>query len=304
MGGKWPMLAVLGVGLVASLCAAVLMAALRGGAGKPQEVERRLVEVIVVTRDLPSMTRIEQDMIEVREIDAGDRPEGSFREPIQVLGRVIKSPMVLGQPVSATVLLSEDAGARLASSLPPGFRAVSVELNASSAMRGLIYPGSRVDVIAAFRAVPGRQQVGGPVSRTLLQNVSVLAVEDRTVFTPDEEKSEEELRAQANRQPLRRLMVTLMVDPQQARELQAARDLGELSLSLRNPNDDTLTDDPEGLPVEPLMAESDETDGPWRMLVIRGTSTEVHTFNERGELNTQGERVADVPTEPPLEYDE
>lgn len=304
MGGKWPMLAVLGVGLVASLCAAVLMAAMRGGAGSTQEVETRLVEVIVATRDLPSMTRLEQDMIEVRQIDAGDRPEGSFREPVQVLGRVIKSPLVAGQPVSAAVLLSEDAGARLASSLPPGFRAVSVELNASSAMRGLLYPGSRVDVIAAFRAAPGRQPAGSPVSRTLLQNVSVLAVEDRTLFTPDEEKSEEEIRAQTNRQPVRRLMVTLMVDPQQARELQAARDLGELSLSLRNPNDDTLTDDPAGMPAEPLLTESDEPEGPWQIRVIRGSSVEVHTFNEQGKLETQGERVADVPTEPPLEYDE
>ncbi|MBZ0172686.1 MAG: hypothetical protein K8E66_09930, partial [Phycisphaerales bacterium] len=101
------------------------------------------------------------------------------------------------------------------------------------------------------------------------------------------------------------LMVTLMVDPQQARELQAARDLGELALTLRNPLDATVTADPEAVSPEPTRAEqTPASTGPWRTVVIRGNGTEVRTFDEQGAEEDGGEQYADVPTDPPSEIEE
>ncbi|MBZ0173201.1 MAG: Flp pilus assembly protein CpaB, partial [Phycisphaerales bacterium] len=199
MSGKWPMIGVLGLGLVASLCAAVLMAAMRSGGGTADAATPTEIEVLVARGDLPAMTRLEKDLIGVQLVAVGEKPEGAFGEPVQVLGRVLKTALVEGQPIVEQVLLSEGDGAKVASSLPEGLRAVSIELPSSSAMRGLLYPGCSVDVIVAYRHIPGRRGESGPTSQTLLQNVSVLAVEDKTVFTA--EPKEEEEAARPTRQP-------------------------------------------------------------------------------------------------------
>ncbi len=307
MSGKWPMIGVLGLGLIASLCAAVLMAALKTGSKSGKASAPAQVEVLVARSDLPAMTRIENDLIEVKMVDRGEKPEGAFGDPVQVLGRVLKTGLVEGQPITGASLLDEGDGAKLASSLPEGLRAVSIELPSSSAMRGLLYPGCSVDVIVAYRYIPGRRD-GGPVSKTLLQNVSVLAVEDKTVFTVESDEDEDKP-ARSTRQTNRKLMVTLMVDPQQARELQAARDLGELALTLRNPLDGSTTTDPEA--TQEAQADSGppgvtpDTEAPWRVVVIRGDETEVKTFGGRGGSpidRPEEERYADVP--PPDDIDE
>lgn len=305
MSGKLPILMVLGLGLVASMCAAVLMAAMRAGGGDTAAVPTT-VEIWVAKTNVPAMTRIVEDLLEVREVSVGDKPEGAFTDPVQILGRVIKNELVAGQPIVTGVLLSDVGGAQLATSLPSGMRAVSVEIIGSSAMRGLLFPGCRVDVIVAYKRIPGRGSEGGPVSQTLLQNVSVLAVEDKTVFTAEPDEDEDEKKTTlASRRTSRGLMVTLMVDPQQARELQSARDLGELSLSLRNPLDDSLTADPTNAVettdiVSQAKTKRKEPEGPWRVVVVRGGETEILTFDVTGfvvENSGEPARFADVPTE-------
>jgi Flp pilus assembly protein CpaB len=72
-------------------------------------------------------------------------------------------------------------------------------------------------------------------------------------------------------------MVTLLVDPQQARDLQAARDAGELSLSLRNPHDASLSTET-GAPVPVITGDDDETPRTWQTTVIRGGRSVVETF--------------------------
>lgn len=309
MSGKLPILMVLGLGLVASMCAAVLMAAMRAGDAGP--AAPTTLEIYVAKSDLPAMTKIVEELLEVREVAVGEKPEGAVTDPVQILGRVVKNGLVAGQPIVSNVLLSDEGGAQLATSLPPGMRAVSVEINSSSAMRGLLFPGCRVDVIVAYKMVPGRARDGAQVSKTLLQNVSVLAVEDKTVFTAEDEEDEDEKKASlSSRRTNRGLMVTLMVDPQQARELQSARDLGELSLSLRNPLDDTLTADPSAVNPEmdlgPIglvgIEPDDEPMGPWKVRVVRGGKTEVVVFDGTGDVvdgvpGKDESRYADAPTE-------
>ena len=304
MSGKWPIVAVLGLGLLAAVCAAVLMAALKAG-GAEGVAAPTTAEILVASSDLPGMTRIEQDMFEVREVGLGEAPDGAFSDPVQLLGRVLKADVVAGQAILETALLSDEGGAQLASSLPSGMRAVSVEINGSSALRGLLFPGSRVDVIVAYKPRVGARGAA-PVSRTLLQNVGVLAVEDKTVFSAESQDEEGERAPVSSRRGTRGLMVTLMVDPQQARELQSARDVGELSLSLRNPLDASLTADPEA--EEPIAEPIDAAAGPApapaekpvQIVVVRGGKTEIVTFGEEPvdeDAPVDGNRFADVPTE-------
>jgi len=112
---------------------------------------------------------------------------------------------------------------------------VTVGLSDASSLRGLLYPGSIVDVIASFRL--GSSDVGTAVSTTLFERIEVLAVEQLTVGSEPEEKADDEPRQMLGR--TNRLLVTLMVDAKDAEALQLASEHGTISLALRNPNDRT-----------------------------------------------------------------
>lgn len=306
MGGKLPLIGVVVVGLLAAVCAAILMAALRAAPADAAAATDNTVDVLVAAADIPPMTPLTEDLLEVRAVPKADAPKDRFGDPVQVIGRALRTPIISGQAIAPRNLLPEDSGARLASSLPPGLRAVGIELPTSSAMRGLLYPGSRVDVVVSYKPMPGSRRTG-PMSETLLQNVRVLAVEQETVFSHEEEPEDgEEPASPAFNANARTLMVTLMVDPQQARELQAARDLGVLSLSMRNPLDESLTADPEVIEAEAIaeveaMPEEPEV---WETVVIRGgASPETRTFGKPApaEGETESDQYATVPVdrEPP-----
>jgi len=287
MSGKAPLLGVMGFGLIAAACAALLMAALRTEPGSASARVPTTTDVVVAASDIHGLARLDETLVEVRAVPISEAPEARFEDPVSVVGRILNTPAVAGQPITKTMLLQEGDGAKLAMSLPEGVRAVSIELPPSSAMHGLLYPGSRVDVLVTFQR-RGYGSAGGG-SRTLLQNVRVLAVEHRTVFTEEDEEAEEDEPPPARR-PGQALMVTLMVTPEQAAKLASARGEGTLALSLRNPLDETVQEEhaePLPPPEEPEPTEIPEH---WRTLVIRGGETEVLSFkNGRQDATTAGD---------------
>ena len=73
----------------------------------------------------------------------------------------------------------DDGGGRdLASLIGPGQRAMTIPVDSSLAMGGMLQPGHRVDIIGTFSK--GRDLRKDKVTVTLLQNVTVLATGDET----------------------------------------------------------------------------------------------------------------------------
>lgn len=139
--------------------------------------------------------------------------------------------MVEEQVFTNACFATEGSGLQLASLLGEGKRAVSVSLADYSALAGLLYPGSIVDVLVSVK-LPAPQGRSKAVSTTLLEGIQVLAVGDHTVFTEGTSKPEsDDLRRR------RRLIVTLLVNSEQAQKLQLADEHGSISLALRNPTD-------------------------------------------------------------------
>ncbi len=104
---------------------------------------------------------------------------------------------------------------------------------------GFILPGNRVDVLLSMGEIGGSNETGGGSTTTLLQNVEILAVDQRMYAPSDNKVDTKDLRT-----------VTLLVTPQQANFLDLAQNKGVLHLALRNLEDDknsqtrpaTLTD--------------------------------------------------------------
>src|SRR5262249_20490015 len=116
----------------------------------------------------------------------------------------------------------------VAASIPKGMRACTIQTpNVATGVAGLLQPGYKVDVILTVSGQAANDGTGGASTLTLLQNVEILAVDQRVEAPADPKIGSKELRS-----------VTLLVTPEQAAKLDLGQTKGTLHLSLRNPEDD------------------------------------------------------------------
>lgn len=114
---------------------------------------------------------------------------------------------------------------------PPGKRAMTILIDALSAVGGLVYPGDYVDIIAKLD-IP--ESIDSPekkraVTSVLFQNVQVLAV--GTNFKPIDTEAPNYNAQQSARQ----LNITLALTPEESGLLAFAKENGKLQLALRGP---------------------------------------------------------------------
>lgn len=280
---KWSIVGLVVAGLAVALCAAVLVGALR--ADRPSaEGEADEISIVVASENLAAVSVVKTAHVIQRTVRPSEAPKGGLSDPVQVVGRVLVIPMVKGQAFTSQCFAAGGSGVHLASALPEGMRAFNISLTLHGGLQGLIYPGSVVDVLVSLRKPEGRGQRGQVISKTLLQGVSVLAVEHRTVTS----ESEEDGASSAIAGRLRRLMVTLMLTPSQCQVVQLAQEHGTISLGLRNPLDaSAATENPVALgdlsdywspsPIRATLEMPDtEEEGGWETIIIRGDAREKH----------------------------
>jgi pilus assembly protein CpaB len=135
-------------------------------------------------------------------------------------GSVARSPLMVGEPVTAQKVIKADGAGFLAAVLTPGHRAYSLKVNAERGAGGFILPNDRVDLIMTRKM--GTED-GKPAfdSATVLQDVRVLAI--------DQMAKEEE-----GNQAIVGKTATLEVTPAQAQSLALAEAMGDITLSLRS----------------------------------------------------------------------
>ena len=138
-----------------------------------------------------------------------------------IFDRVVNQDIAKGSLFLPDSFYANGFGPGVAERLQPGFRAVTVPIENVGAVTGFALPGSVVDVL--FRSEPEGDRP--EVTMTLLEQVEVLALADN-VMAGQKTKVESEG------------SVTLAVTPAQAKVLKVVEGRGEISLTLRNPEDD------------------------------------------------------------------
>lgn len=234
---KWSIVLLLLLGVVAALCAAMLVISIQNrGSGQvaDQQGPTAVAEgsYVVAARDLEVRTMIPQDAVEDRTAAASLIPIDAIAQSAEVIGQVLRTPLKKGQAFTRRCFASE-GGVILAGALKEGQRAVSVPLADSGGIESLLYPGCIVDVLASMQVRDEGPLGDQPIAVTLLQGVYVLAVGDQAVTsaaTPEESKGLV--------RPGPRSTVTLLVDSKQAEMLYLARQRGTISIALRNPTDE------------------------------------------------------------------
>lgn len=193
-------------------------------------------EVIVAARDLPSGSLIKDGDLKWLQWPQKAAEEGGFAvkgkaEITEYVGSVVRSGLRANEPVQAGRIVKKSDQGFMAAVLNSGMRAVTIAVTPTSGVGGFIYPGDNVDVI--FTHVINRKNGGENagnderrVSETALQNVRVLALDQKT---NDQVKD-----------PKPAQTVTLEVSPKQAEELMLVAQLGTLSLALRSLSQDEI----------------------------------------------------------------
>lgn len=293
---KWAIVGLFGLGVVAAIAAAVLVASLSSSDAEVSTPDHPLpqIPVVVATKDLEPMTILTSEVVTTVQKDRNIPPVGSFTDPSQILSKVLKVGVKANQILKDSDFYVTGSSAELAAALKEGERCVNVALNDSMGIELLLYPGSLVDVMCSMnlRSTEGAETTDDPVAITLIEKVRVLAVGQDTIVHQSEASAEG---GQPNRGA--RPTVALAVTTDQAEKLKLAMQEGSVSLSLRNPRDNTqvpvrLT----GLPsMSPLLGGGSSTAsggdntvvpvvGPGardrKVIIMRGGTAEVRTFEQ------------------------
>ena len=172
-------------------------------------------KVVIVARPIEAGKAITADQIKSIDWPSSSVPNDAFTLTTSVVGRIARVSMIPGEPVFLGKLASKYATGGLSSIIPEGKRAITVRVNEVIAVAGFALPGSYVDVL-----VSGKDADQQPFSRTVLSRLKVLAVAQETTADPDKPKVVN--------------AVTLELTPLESEKLDLARNIGVLSLVLRN----------------------------------------------------------------------
>lgn len=205
------------VALVASLIAGVAAVAV-AARWVGQQAQLSTSPVVVAARDLPAGTRLTSDMLNTVPWPAAHRPERSAAQADALAGRVITAALQRGEPVLDTRLAPPGERGGLSALLGPGRRAMTVKVSEIVGVAGFALPGHYVDVMVNTQDAQNRA-----TSKIVLERILVLAVAQDA--------------AAADNKPRVVNAVTLEVTPEQAERIDLARNVGAISLVLRNQAD-------------------------------------------------------------------
>ncbi|MCW8957734.1 MAG: Flp pilus assembly protein CpaB [Gammaproteobacteria bacterium] len=205
---------------------------IKEGREGPIEVQAvPMTRVVVAAVDLKSGTRLNELSLKEVEMPTANLPEGVFKSistlvpkgeddpsaPV-VISQIKQNEMVLPYKLSPF-----GARAGLPSKIPEDMRAITINVTEITGVAGFVLPGNYVDVL--LTSTIGRRDKN-PATRTLLQNIRVLAVDQ--ISTEDEDN------------PKVVNAVTLLITPNEGKMLALAMKVGELSLMLRNEFDASI----------------------------------------------------------------
>ncbi len=143
-------------------------------------------EIAAAARDLPTGTILkEADLKWIQWAPSADTSslfvKGQANLP-DIAGAVVRDGFRSGEPIiSARVAHAHDQGF-LAAVLTPGMKAMSASLSPTAEVAGFVFPGDRVDVILthSFSRKDVTDLTERRISETILQNVRVLALDQRS----------------------------------------------------------------------------------------------------------------------------
>ena len=178
--------------------------------------------ILVAASDISLGQRLAPEMFKPAEWPADSVPKGAFSDPQKLAGRVLRTNLLMGEPVSEAKLAPSGTLGGLSALITEGKRAITVRVNDVIGVAGFALPGNYVDIIVSMQKDPR------PGAEIREQNISKIVLERILVLAVAQEVNRDETKPKVVN------AVTLEVTPEQAEKLDLARSVGTLSLALRN----------------------------------------------------------------------
>ena len=197
--------------------------------------------ILVATETILPRTLIEKKM--VKEINVPDNAifENYIVDSTNIVGKYSKETILKDEGFHKNKLTS-DINSELILKIGDNNRAISINVNGSTGVSDLIKQGDFVDIIVSLpEKKDGQKTVSPDLSRILLQNIQVLAV-DKALFREDADRVEVPIN----------YLVTLSVSIVDIEKLTLAEDIGKLKLVLRPLKADSIQKS-EGATLEELI---------------------------------------------------
>ena len=165
MQRKWAIIVAAVLGLLAVFLTNVYFQQKEAGL-RVKEVKK--TQVLVAAKDISRGTTIDYDILAFKTVPVNFVQPGALSSREAAVGKTALTTIMAGEQILRTKLAIPGTGLTLAVKTPPGKRAFTIGLEATSAVGGMIRPGDHVDILAIF-ANPA-------ITLTLFQDISVLAV--------------------------------------------------------------------------------------------------------------------------------
>jgi len=178
-------------------------------------------KVVVASSDIELGSKLNLQMLTTVDWPSGSVPKGAFTELKDLQDRVVRISVQRGEAVLSSKLAPIGTQGGLSAVISEGKRAMTVRVNDVVGVAGFALPGNYVDVMVnALQERDGRFEENRQISKTVLEHVLVLAVA--------QESSRDDTKPKVVN------AVTLELSIDDAEKLDLARNVGTLSLVLRN----------------------------------------------------------------------
>jgi pilus assembly protein CpaB len=197
-----------------------------------------LTDVVVASHDIAPGATLTSEDLKVLKIETPNAPANVASTPSALFTRVAKVQIPAGQMVHESLLAEKGVAGGLPGVIAPGYRAMTIEVNEFTGVAGLLEPGNRIDIVARIAEAEG----GGQMSRTIVQNVPIIAVGpnltsksaqatgEPTPVAPVVADAPQQTKAIAR-------SITVLVTPEDAEKIDLASSTNQARIVLRSSSD-------------------------------------------------------------------
>ena len=182
--------------------------------------------VVVAKVNIPPRTRIQESMLQLKELPVDAVPEGAIENLDEVKDVQVKVSIFAGDILTVQKVFKESSNEGFVGEIPPDCRAVSINVTEVTGVAGFAKPGDKVDLLLVEK---GQYSA---TSNILLQNVPLLSVnQDMTGSNILDDNGIVKTSAISNP-----TIATVALPPQDILKLISAAKLGEIYMMLRPSN--------------------------------------------------------------------
>lgn len=198
--------------------------------------------VIEAVQDIPSGTQILPGMVQETTVYETDVIPSAVTTTDDVVGMYASASMYAGEQISSKKVTDQSASSSAASfsyKIPKGMRTVTIAIDPTTSVAGMLQVGDHVDIIATYqKAVTDRDGSDGDLSsgsetvtRFIADNIEVAALDQTIVRSEGSSEDGKDSSEQTY------TTVTLFVTPDLAKALVYENATGSLVFTLRSPDE-------------------------------------------------------------------